>query len=214
MKKGVLVLMVVLVAGAGSAQAQELIQGGSFEYWPAATPPLEFADLQFHLNVGDWLGGVVGEWQVDFIDSPGFGVVGLPDGWTASPVSDGNWNMHLADGGRVAGIQQLITTEPGKTYDLSFWHEDFGWNQVAEMHVTIGDAGGSGTEYLDQVYTATQPVYQTDSFTATAASSIIRFQNVAFGNTIDEVSITPEPMTMSLLGLGGLCLLRRRGRNA
>jgi hypothetical protein len=189
MKKCVLVLMVVLAAGAGSAQAQELIQGGSFEYWP------NVFELKIFLNVGDWIPGptaVEGDWEVDLIAEAGFGVVALPDGWTASPVSDGFWNMHIADGGRVAGIRQFITTSPGKTYDLSFWHEDFGHDQDAQIRVQIGDAGGTGTEYLDQVFNTTPPVYQTASFTATAANSVIRFENVEFGNTIDEVSVLEQ----------------------
>ena len=49
MKKVVVMLTIALLAGAGSAQAQELIQGGSFEYWP------EVFELHNHLNVGDWI---------------------------------------------------------------------------------------------------------------------------------------------------------------
>ena len=198
MKKLLVSLIVLALVGSVSA---ELIQGGSFEYWGST--------YTLHIY-GSTSSSIGGDWHVDYIGEPGFGVVALPDGWTGSPVSDGYWNMHLADGGRPAGIAQNITTEIGKQYSLSFWHEDFGWDQPAQMLVQIGDAGGTGTEYLSQVFTATTPVYQGATFTATGTSSVIRFENQQYGNTIDEVSIVPEPITIALLGFGGLLLRRKR----
>ena len=195
MKK--LIVSLIVLAFVGSASA-ELIQGGSFEYWGST----------FTLHIyGGTSSSIGGDWHVN---KPAWGIVALPDGWTGSPVSDGYWNMHIADGGSDGSITQNITTEIGKQYTLSFWHEDFGWDEVAEMLVTIGDTGGTGAEYLSQVFTATTAVYQTATFTATATNSIIEFDNLANGNTIDEVSIVPEPITIALLGFGGLLLRRKR----
>lgn len=166
-----------------------LLQYPSFEYFDST-----YESHYYHID--DWLGGVEDTWQVTE-DNSGWGIVLLPDGWTSSPVSDGYWNCHIAEGGSDGAIAQTFATVPGQQYSLSFWHEDFDWNQSAIMNVTIGQDGGSntitGTPYLDQTFTAVSPVYHTATFTATAASSVIEFDNVVYGNTIDEVSIVISP---------------------
>jgi hypothetical protein len=170
-----------MLAGNWLWRYENLVRYPSFEYFGAGST------LHYYF-LGEWLGGVADTWQVTK-DASGWGIVLLPDGWSGNtPVVDGAWNGHIAEGGTDGAISQEIATVAGQSYDLSFWHEDFGNNELASMRVTLAHVGGS--VYWSRDFTATNPTVQTATFTAASNNSLLTFDNLAFGNTIDIVSVT------------------------
>lgn len=132
----------------------------------------------------------------------------------------------------LGGWQQVINTNPGQTYTLSF-----AYNYLSPADNTTTSFTASALDGA-VAYTATPAsslasksdsyygggnfgvgTWDTDSFQFTALSSqtTIRFASTewhtnAFGPAIDAVSVTPEPVSLGLLLIGGAGLLARRRR--
>ena len=157
------------------------------------------------------------------------------NGWTVTGDSvdwiNGYWQgadgTHSVDlnGVGVGGVEQLISTTPGKTYKLSFslsGNPDNG-SDTKTMLVSAGQGVGSYS------YAFTTPpnsrgsmnwVDDSLTFTASGPSTLISFQSTTTGNccwgpALDNVSLSavPEPTTwaMAVLGFGlmGVALRRR-----
>ncbi len=148
----------------------------------------------------------------------------------------------MAPPGSVAGLLYYAAKPAGgwggNQLNLSFLHrEPFPPGQPPEglAYTLLGWAGPSAVEVSDPtlsgVTLAADPVPPAPGFTPMADGFVgdlspFAFIGVLFTNTrttsetiaanIDDVSltVTPEPMTMSVLAVGGLALLRRRRRKA
>jgi hypothetical protein len=106
-------------------------------------------------------------------------------------------------------IAQTVTTTPGAQYILAFWVNDEGntpaamtafWNGTAVKSLTWG-----ATDSVKHEYTAL--------VTGTGSDTVkLGAWGFNWWLGLDNVSLTPvpEPVTMSMLALGGLALLRRK----
>jgi len=152
------------------------------------------------------------------------------------PAEDGvQWLDLTGDGtNSVEGVEQTIATNPGTTYDLSFWvgntFDPFGiFGTTSTVKVRLGGISGSLIDTATN--SSTTPgtlVWQqfTTSFTATGSSTTLDFLNgdpsTDNSNGLDNVVLTaagattvPEPATLPLVGasLAGLCVFLRRRRS-
>ncbi len=119
-----------------------------------------------------------------------------------NPPHSGTFSAHFGPTNE-GGVQQQLTTGPG-TYNVQFWY--YGGGTGVTMRVEFGDAG--------QIFSSTSPPASWTLFqqnvTVGTANPLIKF---AFTNApsywyLDDVSVTPEPASLLLLGLA--TLLRRR----
>lgn len=126
--------------------------------------------------------------------------------------SDGNFAAWLGEFNGVGSLTQTIATVPGASYTFSF---DFAGDNDNPSFFSA--AFGSNT-----VMSVTNPPFDVDyvshSFTVVASSATtdvkFSFLDEPFFLNLDNVSVTanavPEPASMAALGVGALCLLRRR----
>lgn len=112
---------------------------------------------------------------------------------------------------------RTIAVTPGQTVDVSWDYKVEGDGWFWGMLRFYADE--NATTWLGQDAFAHDPTdWTTRSFTSSAIPAGANFVDVAFFNgtattgsiTVDNISVVPEPMTMSLLGLGGLLLRRRK----
>ena len=141
------------------------------------------------------------------------------------PAEDGNQWLDLTGPGTnsLEGIEQAVATTPGTQYTLSFWvgnvNDPFGvFGTTSTVLLSIN--GGPNQPFTNSVNSTTLSWQQfTTTFTASGSTTTIEFLNgdpiTDNSNGLDNVvlnvsSQTPEPGTLSLLGIGMLGLLRRR----
>ena len=112
------------------------------------------------------------------------------------------------------------TSRSASTVGLSLAHSSVGSAPFAWHDVVIARIGGNVTWTVDGLLIATIPV---------ADDTVLTGDNIFFGHSdtngtsstdpndvnllftlIDNVSVVPEPTTLSLVGLAGLAALRRR----
>jgi len=129
-----------------------------------------------------------------------------------------NFNSHTGDIADLIGTffgtstQQTITTVSGDTYTLTFWASSL---VAYSLDVSFG-----GTDVLTPFIG--DPTYEefTTTVTASATSSILKFDVTGGYGDLDDVSLVPastpvpEPAGLALFatGLAGLAGLRRRRR--
>jgi len=169
----------------------------------------------------------------NLVVNPGFEAVSLSHNWsvtTGSPscsdwaVGNGPVGVHSGINAFLFGdlcnqdydiVSQDITTTPGAAYTFSFWVSS-NFNSGTEFWATW-----DGNTVLDLVNGAVPTSYTQYSFTELATTPLT---TIAFGGNnplgwvgLDDVSVdaaaaTPEPGTLTVLGLGlaGVGLIRRR----
>ncbi|MEM8872833.1 MAG: putative Ig domain-containing protein [Planctomycetota bacterium] len=125
-------------------------------------------------------GGMVGRWDVD-----GGTVTILGEDWDRTP--DGGRALDLSDNPDTPSVSQTITTEPGKTYTLSFALSG-NFVDVAGTGATVAVTAGDVADTF--VYTKPTGYSQTDlkwashtlTFTATSTTTDISFANNVSGD--------------------------------
>jgi len=91
-------------------------------------------------------------------------------------------------------------------YDSSWTYLDYGW-------VTIYEGDGTATGWV--TWSSDSATNLTGTWTAPTGTAYVSIKLLQWGweasaSSYDNVSVTPEPATMVLLGIGGLLSLRRK----
>jgi hypothetical protein len=113
-------------------------------------------------------------------------------------------------------LGQDFAAAASTTYNLSFEYSAEQWAQggvnIKYMDASWGYLGYQWFSLLNTPNPAGWQIYS-GSFTTVAgtAHAEVKFTEGGYGAmNIDDVSVTPEPATMVLLGIGGLVALRRK----
>ena len=202
MKTKTLFLLGILTAiGVASAEAQNLIQNGSFELNVTGNytyTPIDWTvSLSLPLNAYN---GVVENSQ---------GPIG-----PTVPAEDGSYVWY--DNGGTSLSQSFATTS-GDVYSLSFYAISAGGSPDINGVIKASITGNA-----DQTWNNVQNVWtlETEEFTATGSETTLSLTQLYGGahdnGAIDNVSVTleptPEPSTLTLAALGGASLLLFRRR--
>jgi hypothetical protein len=133
-----------------------------------------------------------------------------------------NWTT---DGGPKAELIQTtaVGSIPGSgLVDFSFWYKGaLGVSEVAQANIKWLNAAGAeigGTAWWNFNPTGNYQQFSQTGLSGPALTSsakvtiqLVGGAMVQTGNMyVDDVALTPEPMTLALLGLGGLFLRRRK----
>ena len=177
-------ILVVAVACMAPSYAGSIVANGGFE-------------------TGDFTGWTqTGNTGFDGVQCPGPGAA----------VAAGNCSAFFGPVGSVGGISQVLTTQVGTTYVITF---DF----LPDGSVpTSFSALFGGTTLISLTNPASSPSFQLMTFSAVAASTsttlAFNFRDDPGFLLLDEVNVqvAPEPSTVALVGIGvaGLLFWRRR----
>ena len=167
----------------------------------------------------------------------------VPTGWTTDfnsygqytgAAHTGSYGFHPGGSSNAGGSYQELTTVIGSTYDVSVWIKSFATG-TSELGVVIANTGSTaitmagtsqdtGSHYgsnvaYNQTHTATSNAWSEVTFTFTAQDTATRLGLYYSGGgtkplDLDDISVTPEPATMTMLALGGLGVLARRRRRS
>lgn len=203
MKVTSVVMLLAMLSLAGSANA-ELLLNRSFDDLDGGTGNPTSASW------GAWSWGSGG--AAALLD-------GAPDPAHSGPAYAEIWGWSGGSGGFYQGVTPVV----GEAYELSIWARDQGWGADKNLSFTLQVNDGAGWNLLvnELVYSGTG-LGDSDYHKFSTITPIIPAGTVAaeFGFTfagsgtfaLDDASmaVVPEPMTLGLLGLGGLFLRRRR----
>ena len=201
MKVTTVIVLLAMLSLAGSAQA-ELLLNRSFDDLDPVNPT--------SANWGAWSWGSAG--AAALLD-------GAPDPANSGPAYAEIWGYAGGSGGFYQGVTPVV----GEAYELSIWARDQGWGADKNLSITLQVNDGSGWSLLvNEMLYSGAGLGDSNYHKFSTITPIIPAGTVAaeFGFTfagsgtfaLDDASmaVVPEPMTLGLLGLGGLFLRRRR----
>lgn len=213
-----------LAIAPGTARAANLINNGSFED-PAVTTG------QFQtFATGSALGSQPG-WKV--VGASGKDVALVETTYIGFNAQNGLNSLDLTgsyNAGTTVGVEQLVDTEAGKTYKLSFYVGRMteaggpGGNYADPATADLSIDGGSRMSFTNSNITLGGVDWEqfTHTFTAVGAHTTITFYNGTSSSSInyvglDNVSLekapdgtVPEPASMAMLATGALALVAVR----
>ena len=203
MKVTSVIVLLAMLSLAGSAQA-ELLLNRSFDDLLGTGNPSS-------ANWGGWSYGSAG--AAALLD-------GAPDPAHSGPAYAEVWAWAGGSGGFYQGG---LTPVVGEAYELSIWARDQGWGDDKNLSLVLQVNDGSGWNLLvnELVYSGVglgdsdyhQFSVITPAIPAGTVEAEFSFTFAGSGTfALDDASmaVVPEPMTLSLLGLGGLFLRRRK----
>jgi len=231
MKKLIVLLMVVALSSAGLAN---LVTNGSFETtftdWASQTVDAAVPNSYAYGGNGDGTGSYMPGWGGEQnwgyawnpTGSGGVNHFGQTAGFTS--VSDGSIAYGAGHAAHYFGIWQLLGSVADGTQDYTLTFDVYqpsaiagGAWLVAKIQMLDGP-GGYMEAAMGAIGTPSglpADSWQSVELTMTAnagfdGSQIQVFLQGAGGTYVDNVSLTPEPATMMLLGLGGLLIRKRK----
>lgn len=188
-----------LGAAALMASAQNLVNSPSFEH-PGAYDQQSFSyKMDPAWTVNDPATEVV------FANDPNF---------PTENSNSGTYFAALFTTGQTRNLSQVITTEAGRDYTVSFYLRNF--NDQSGRLNSLATTFGNGSLTLTNVVESNSYTLYSFVGKASGTSTTLNFANRNDKDrfSLDDVSVVaqpvPEPASVAALGLGALALVRRR----
>ena len=202
MKVTSVIVLLAMLSLAGTAQAELLLNRSFDDLDPGTGNPTS-------ANWGMWSAGSAG--AAALLD-------GAPDPALSGPAYAEVWAWYAS-----GGFYQNVTPVVGEVYEMSIWARDQGWGDSKNVSFTLQVNDGSGWNLLlnETVYSGAgfgdSDYHKLSTITPAIPAGTVQAEfGVTFWNVgtfaFDDASmaVVPEPMTLGLLGLGGLFLRRRK----